>query len=106
VIWRFSDGTTAELGGKIEGASLFAQELRAQLDEGGDQIGIMVYGGPGGGFWLDRNDVALFDAWLEQERTRPYRRSLNLRFIERPADIPPLPPDPRDLRGLPEDAVF
>ena len=101
MIWRFSDGTTAELGGKIEGASLFAQELRADLEE--DRVGVQLYDGPGGGVWLDRNDAALFDAWLKQEMNRPFRRELNLRMTERPKDIPAVPPDERPKRD--EDAL-
>lgn len=31
--WRFSDGTIVRLGGEVEGASLFAQELRESLGE-------------------------------------------------------------------------
>lgn len=97
MIWRFSDGTTAELGGKIEGASLFAQELWATLAE--DRCGVQLYPGPGGGVWLDRNDPMLFDAWLKQEMNRPYRRDLNLRMTERPTGIPEVPPDPREPLG-------
>lgn len=93
MIWRFSDGTTAELGGKVEGDSLFAQELRADLVE--NRCGVQLYDGPGGGKWLDRNDAALFDAWLKQEMTRPFRKELKLRMTERPEGIPPVPPDPR-----------
>lgn len=99
--WRFSDGTTAILGGVIEGASLFAQELREELAEEG--VGVQLYPGPGGGRKLDRNDIALFDAWLRQEMVRPFRRELALRITERPDGVPSLPPDTRDV--LPEDAL-
>lgn len=104
MMWRFSDGTIAHLGGEIEGASLFAQELRSELDE--KRVGIQLYPGPGGGAWLDRNDPAQFDAWLEQERIRPFRRAFTLRIIERPTDIPALLPDPRKFGDLPEDALI
>jgi len=99
MIWRFSDDTTAELGGHIEGASAFAQELRAQLAQ--DRVGVAFGYQPGGGAWLDRNDPALFDAWLEQERAR--MRDPSLRLLERPDGIPPLPE--LDDDELPEDAI-
>jgi len=103
MIWRFSDGTVAHLGGEIEGASLFAQELRAALAD--PPVGVQIYGGPGGGAWLDVNDAALFDAWLSQEMSRPFRRELSLRMTERPDDVPELPADPRDFSGMPEGAL-
>jgi hypothetical protein len=101
MIWRFSDGTTAELGGKIEGASLFAQELRADLVQ--HRCGVQLYPGPGGGQWLDRADPMLFDAWLKQEMNRPYRREFSIRMTERPDGITEVPPDPREPIG--EDEV-
>lgn len=97
MIWRFSDGTVATLGGNVEGDSLFAQELRVELEQ--PQVGVQVYPGPGGGVWLDKNDPALFDAWLEQEMERPFRRELRLRMTKRPKGIPALPPDERELEG-------
>lgn len=93
MIWRFNDGTTATLGGSIEGASLFAQELRAELAQ--DEVGVQLYPGPGGGVWLDKNDPALFDAWLKQEMERPFRRDQRLRMTERPKDVPAIPKDER-----------
>ena len=99
MIWRFSDGTTAELGGNVEGASLFAQELRAELEH--DQVGVQ-YGPWGHGRWLDRNDPALFDAWLRQEMGRPFRSAQKLKLVEVPEGIPALEvPE----RKLPDDAI-
>ena len=100
--WEFSDGTVATLGGDIEGPSQFAQELRAELEH--DDVGVQLYPGPGGGVALDRNDPALFDAWLRQEADRPFHGAL--RMTSRPDDIPELPPDPRDFEGLSEDTVW
>ena len=102
MIWRFSDGTVAKLGGVIEGTSIFARELWADLAQ--DWVGVDLYGGPGGGVELDRNNPALFDAWLKQEMERGYRRHLNLSLIERPEGIPELPPDPREFE-FPEGSV-
>ena len=87
--WRFSDQTVAYLGGHIEGSSLFARELWATLQE--DQVGVMTGPYPDGGEWLDKDDPSLFDAWLHQEMTAPYRRKFRLRMTQRPKGIPPLP---------------
>jgi hypothetical protein len=89
MIWRFNDGTTAELGGRITGASAFAGELRAMLAR--PRTGVAFGAMPDGGAWLDVNDPALFDAWLTPEAQRPFRAALQLELIERPANIPPLP---------------
>jgi hypothetical protein len=96
--WRFSDGTTAELGGTIEGASLFAQELRAELE----QAGLTVITGrlPGGATRLDRQDLALFDAWLKQELAKPSRVKAGLRMTERPERVPDLPKTDDKLESL------
>ncbi len=87
--WRFSDGTTAELGGTIEGDSLFAQELRAALEQ--PEILVLVGRVPSGGVRLDKNDPALFDAWLQQEAELPDRVKARIRITERPDSIPALP---------------
>jgi len=93
--WRFNDGTVAELGGRITGASTFARELREDLER--RRAGVQVHPGPGGGAWLDVNDAALFDAWLRQEAARSWRRELQLELVEHPdpKDLPALPPDRR-----------
>src|SRR5687768_17264956 len=103
MIWRFNDGTVAELGGNVEGASVFAQELREDLVQ--PRVGVQLYPGPGGGAWLDVNDAALFDAWLRQEMTRPWRRDLKLKLLEHP-DPKKLPPLPADRRvSVPDGAL-
>jgi hypothetical protein len=101
MIWRFSDGTVATLGGNIEGASAFAEQLRAMLRR--DRVGVAFGRMPCGGAWLDVNDAALFDAWLQQEMDRPVRQALELRMVERPDNIPPLPED--DSTPPPEGAI-
>lgn len=87
--WRFSDGTTAELGGTIEGASLFAQELRAELAHGDTLIPEGAL--PCGGILLDVNNPAHFDRWLRGEMAKPYRRDARLTLTEAPTDFDPLP---------------
>jgi len=101
MIWRFSDGTVATLGGDIEGASLFAHELRAMLER--PRVGVAFGQMPDGGAWLDKNDPALFDAWLRQEMDRPFRSAMNLRLVEVPKDIPALPE--QDEAEIPDGAV-
>lgn len=107
MIWRFSDGTTVSLGGEVEGASLFAQELRYELAQ--DFVGIQTAPIPAEGTELDRNDPALLDAWLRQEIDRPFRQSQGLRLIDAPA-VPALPEQPvqdDDEQGAaPADLVY
>jgi hypothetical protein len=103
MIWRFNDGTVAELGGNVEGASVFAQELRAKLLQ--PRVGVQLYPGPGGGAPLEVNDAALFDAWLRQEMARSWRSELKLKLLDHP-DPKKLPPLPADRRvTAPADAL-
>lgn len=100
--WRFSDGTTVQLGGKVEGASLFAQELRAELEQ--DFVGVQIWPMGFDGVELDRDKVELLHAWLMQEMDRPFRREMKLTLLEQPAHIPELPPPPEDEDAPPDDA--
>jgi hypothetical protein len=105
VTWRFSDGTTVELGGKIEGATLHAQRLREQLER---EPRVNIWPPPGGDVALDVNDPAHVNAWLEQDLEWWRRvRGVELRITERPKDIPALPPPPwADQPEPPADAIF
>lgn len=93
MIWRFSDGTTVELGGKVEGPSLFAQSLRAQLVDG-DAYAV-VWPMPSSPHVVDVDDAALVNAWLEQE-IDGWNRIANvvIRMRSKPDNIPALPPPP------------
>jgi hypothetical protein len=84
--WKFSDGTTAKLGGIVEGGSLFAQELRAEIAQGRLRVPVAM---PNIGHKVDVNDLALFDAWLQHEAGRPFRKPLTI--IAAPENIPELP---------------
>ncbi len=90
---RFSDGTTVELGGNVEGPSLFAQKLRAQLDDGAAYA--VVWPMPSSPHVVDVNDAALVNAWLEQELDL-WRRISNviIKMRSKPENIPALPPPP------------
>jgi hypothetical protein len=105
--WRFSDGTTVELGGKVEGATLHAQRLREQLERG---VRVSIWPPPGGDVDLDVNDPALVNAWLDQDLEWWRRvRGLSLRITERPDNIPALPPPPwadQPEDDAPADAVY
>lgn len=100
-LWRFSDGTTVHLGGEVDGASLFAQELRNGIAQAKVQIWPVPFEGVG----LDVNDPALMDAWVRQEMARPYRRDQKLRLLEAPSEVPPLPAPPQD-DAEPRDGVL
>lgn len=104
--WRFSDGTAVHLGGEVEGASLFAQELRASLAQ--DQVVVNLWPMPSEGLDLDRSDPALLDRWLSDQMGKPYRRDLGILMTVRPDGIPPLPPPPWGDDSEPEagDTVY
>lgn len=105
VTWRFSDGTTVELGGKVEGPSLFAQSLRAQLTDG--EAHATVWPMPSPFHAVDVNDAALVNAWLEQETERWGRiANVVIRMRSKPENIPALPPPPWTDQDVPADAVY
>lgn len=91
MIWRFSDGTTVELGGMVEGPTLLAQRLRADLAQ--PQV-VTAWPPPGGDVELDAGDPALLEAWLRSElRYWADVRGLAL-TLKSPTGIPPLPRPP------------
>lgn len=91
MIWRFSDGTTVELGGTVEGPTLLAQRLRVEIAET-TEIGIWPPPSPPVPF--DANDPALLNRLLEGALNRARRLDgLKLTMVP-PADVPPLPPPP------------
>jgi hypothetical protein len=87
--WAFSDGTRAGLGGRIAGGSRFASELREAVAHGE----LLVDWGPhpSGGQRIDASDLPWFDLWLRQQSLRGYWRHMQLKLIERPANVPALP---------------
>jgi hypothetical protein len=93
VTWRFSDGTTVELGGNVEGPSLFAQSLRAKIADG--SLGIHLWPQPCDPVPLDLNDAAHVNLWLSDELDR-WRRvaKVIIKLRSKPDNIPALPPPP------------
>lgn len=103
MLWRFSDGTTVELGGKVEGATVLAQRLRADLKEPQQ---VRIWPPPGGEVDLDLNDPALLDVRLRLELDRLVRlRNLPV-TLSRPDGIPSLPPPPWFGQQLDPDAIY
>lgn len=99
MIWRFSDGTTVELGGNVEGPTLLAQRLRQQIASGSELVSI--WPPPGGDVPLDTSDAAILDAWLGRELDYLRRvRGLNI-SLARPSNVPPLPPAPNSSSSEP-----
>ena len=104
MIWKFSDGTTVELGGNVEGATVFAQQLRRSLERGAS---IQLKLPPARPDPLDLENAAQLDLWLAAEiEWRNRIRKLGLRFTERPKDLPPLPAQPVDENVYPDGAIF
>lgn len=101
-IWRFSDGTTAALGGTVEGASLFAQALRAAL---ADEPVVSFLPPPSESVPLDPHDLLHFDTWLTAQAAMPFWRSQGIKITARPKDIPELP-EPEEDEQLEEDTVY
>lgn len=90
--WRFSDGTTVELGGKVEGPSLFAQTLRADFERGAL---VEIWPPPDGKVELKLDDAAHLNAYLEQEVAYWSRvRNVAIKMRSKPENIPALPPPP------------
>lgn len=90
--WEFSDGTTVDLGGKVEGPTLLAQRLREQLSR--PVVRVTIWPPPGGDVALDPSDPALLNAWLRAELdfwTRVRELPLTLKS---PDGVPALPPPP------------
>lgn len=97
--WRFSDGTTVELGGKVEGPSLFAQSLRAQIADAADgepgALGVHIWPQPSAAVDVDLNDAALVNAWLTRELDLWRRiRNVIIKLRSKPDNVPALPPPP------------
>lgn len=99
--WTFSDGTTARLGGIVEGGSLFAQELRADIEQGDLRVPVVL---PGIGHTVDTSDLALFDAWLRHEAARPFRKPLKV--TSAPPDIPALPKLPGEDDPIEDGTLY
>jgi hypothetical protein len=98
-LWRFSDGTTVELGGNVEGPTLLAQRLRQQIASVAEQV--QIWPQPGGEVPLDVSDAAILDQFLRDELDFWTRvRGLKLK-LTRPDDVPELPPPP--WAGQPHD---
>lgn len=101
MIWSFSDGTTVELGGNVEGATLLAQRLRNDL--AAPQL-VCIWPPPGGYVELDLDDPALLDRWLK-DRLDYWKRIRKLPLsLQAPDGVPPLPPPPWEGSAEPEDA--
>lgn len=91
MIWRFSDGTTVELGGKVEGPTLLAQRIRDRL---GRIKQISIWPQPSEHVDLDHSDPAILNFFLERELdfwTRVRKLPMTL---SRPDGIPDLPAPP------------
>jgi hypothetical protein len=86
-IWRFSDGTVAHLGGEVEGASLFAQQLREVL--GQPDLQMELGPSPGPLVAVDLSNPSVFDHLLTVFTLAPsYAGAVSI--TERPRGIPPL----------------
>jgi hypothetical protein len=99
VIWRFSDGTTVELGGKVEGPSLFAQRLRAEIADAEDGVPgallVHIWPQPSEPRRVDLNDAPLVHAWLQREVDLLNRiDDVIVKMRSKPDNIPALPPPP------------
>jgi hypothetical protein len=104
MIWTVSDGTTVELGGNVEGATVLAQQLRQELARPGLQVTIWPL--PDGKVDLDPNNPALLDAWLREEIAwRNRARGLPLKLTS-PDNVPALPPSPWADQPHEPDTVY
>jgi hypothetical protein len=104
VIWRFSDGTTVELGGNVEGATLLAQRVRHDIESG--RVEVSIWPPPDDRVPLDVNDAAILNAYLSAVLDFWTRvRGLKL-TLQRPGAIPALPPPPWAGTELVEGRIY
>lgn len=83
--WHFSDGTVAHLGGKIEGSTYFAQELRLAVRDGPQfPLGPI----PSGGRPLDLDNPSEFDWLVRMEMNRPCNKWMMASLVSA-SDVPP-----------------
>ena len=87
MIWYFSDGTIAKLGGEIEGGTAFAQELRHLLADPKQRVQVKPI--PDEAPLLDRNNPALFDRFLRNEMERPCNSWMMISLLKAP-EVEPL----------------
>jgi hypothetical protein len=88
MIWRFSDGTTVELGGNVEGATPFAESIRAGLAKGAR---VVIRPQPSESVGVNASDPALLEAWLRAELGF-WTRARGLRLtLTSPEGVPSLP---------------
>lgn len=104
MIWRFSDGTTVELGGNVEGPSVFAQDLRDDIARG---VQVDIWPQPDGFVDLDVNDAAILNRYVDRKLSFWNRvRNVVIRLRARPENIPALPPPPwANEEAPPADAI-
>lgn len=96
--WRISDGTTYTLGGEVEGASLFAQELREHLAT----VQELSIAYPGPTIPFERDNPTHVDMLIRTVLAIPPFRG-KLRVVEAPA-VKPLPDVA--LPEAPEGAIY
>lgn len=89
--WHISDGTVVTLGGEVDGASLFAQELREWLQ---NDPSAPCWPLPGPQPAWDPHDPALLDFAVRRELDTFNRLQKTRLTVRRPEGIPPVPPVP------------
>lgn len=80
MLWHFSDGTVAHLGGRIEGGTYFAQELRYAM------VRPLLPDGPipCGSFPADLKNPSHFDFIVRQEMDRPCNKWMMVSLVSAP----------------------
>lgn len=86
MLWHFSDGTVAHLGGRIEGGTYFAQELRHAMVHPSLPDGPM----PCGSLPADLKNPSHFDFIVRQEMDRPCNKWMMVSLVSAP-EVEPLP---------------
>lgn len=84
--WHFSDGTVAHLGGKIEGETFFAQELRRAVRDGPRIPDGPI---PSGSHPADLDNPSHFDFIVRQEMDRPCNKWMMVSLVSAP-EVEPL----------------
>ncbi len=97
-IWKFSDGTILEQGGRVTGDGALAYSLRYGIAaiRDGLSMPVTMWPMPGGEVELDLEDIAITDTWA-----RNVARLKGASVVEAPEFD--FPPDPRGELEEPEE---
>lgn len=91
MIWKLSDGTVIHLGGRVEGTTTIAQELRVHLSS---IKSVAVAAEPAEGIPFNPDDPQLLDRAIRNYLVIPANDWMMVRLLEAP-EVEPIQTEPR-----------